>query len=173
MQNRIPYKISGGTSFFSRAEIKDMMAYLDVYKRQEYALVSGTHVAADIDLASKNVTGNLYNVWKKENTALQVDELNHELVKFNGTLANDGSIAGTATATAIKGNPEGVLKASLYGDKAQELGGLVASKDTTNNWGAAFGAKVQNNLYKAPDVYKRQGQSNLWRTGCRSAAPSF
>lgn len=46
----------------------------------------------------------------KTNTALQVDELNHELVKFNGTLANDGSIAGTATATAIKGNPEGVLK---------------------------------------------------------------
>jgi len=28
MTNRIPYRISGGTSFFSRAEIKDMMAYL-------------------------------------------------------------------------------------------------------------------------------------------------
>ncbi|WP_371187547.1 DNA helicase Rep [Thalassotalea maritima] len=28
MQNRIPYKISGGTSFFSRTEIKDIMAYL-------------------------------------------------------------------------------------------------------------------------------------------------
>ncbi|MCD9524518.1 DNA helicase Rep [Photobacterium carnosum] len=28
IQNRIPYNISGGTSFFSRAEIKDMMAYL-------------------------------------------------------------------------------------------------------------------------------------------------
>nr|MBP8772904.1 ATP-binding domain-containing protein [Aeromonadaceae bacterium] len=28
MQNRIPYRISGGTSFFSRTEIKDMMAYL-------------------------------------------------------------------------------------------------------------------------------------------------
>ncbi|TAA41013.1 DNA helicase Rep [Corallincola spongiicola] len=28
MTNRIPYKISGGTSFFSRAEIKDMMSYL-------------------------------------------------------------------------------------------------------------------------------------------------
>lgn len=27
-QNRIPYKISGGTSFFSRIEIKDIMAYL-------------------------------------------------------------------------------------------------------------------------------------------------
>ncbi|MDR9827842.1 DNA helicase Rep [Vibrio sp. FNV 38] len=30
MQNRVPYKISGGTSFFSRAEIKDIMAYLRV-----------------------------------------------------------------------------------------------------------------------------------------------
>jgi ATP-dependent DNA helicase Rep len=30
MQNRIPYKISGGTSFFSRVEIKDIMAYLKV-----------------------------------------------------------------------------------------------------------------------------------------------
>lgn len=30
MTNRIPYKISGGTSFFSRAEIKDMMSFLRV-----------------------------------------------------------------------------------------------------------------------------------------------
>lgn len=28
MQNRIPYKINGGTSFFARSEIKDIMAYL-------------------------------------------------------------------------------------------------------------------------------------------------
>ncbi len=28
IQNRIPYKISGGTSFFARSEIKDIMAYL-------------------------------------------------------------------------------------------------------------------------------------------------
>ena len=30
MTNRIPYKISGGTSFFARSEIKDIMAYLRV-----------------------------------------------------------------------------------------------------------------------------------------------
>ena len=28
MQNRSPYRISGGTSFFARSEIKDIMAYL-------------------------------------------------------------------------------------------------------------------------------------------------
>lgn len=35
MQNHIPYKISGGTSFFSRVEIKDMMAYLRVLVNQD------------------------------------------------------------------------------------------------------------------------------------------
>ncbi|PJG84217.1 DNA helicase Rep [Conservatibacter flavescens] len=35
MQNRIPYKISGGTSFFSRVEIKDMMAYLRLVVNQD------------------------------------------------------------------------------------------------------------------------------------------
>ncbi len=35
MQNRIPYKISGGASFFSRAEIKDMMAYLRLVVNQD------------------------------------------------------------------------------------------------------------------------------------------
>ena len=35
MQNRIPYKISGGISFFSRAEIKDMMAYLRLLVNQD------------------------------------------------------------------------------------------------------------------------------------------
>lgn len=34
MKNRIPYKISGGTSFFGRAEVKDTMAYLRVLTNQ-------------------------------------------------------------------------------------------------------------------------------------------
>lgn len=35
MSNRIPYKISGGVSFFGRAEIKDMMAYLRLLVNQD------------------------------------------------------------------------------------------------------------------------------------------
>lgn len=35
MQNRIPYKISGGTSFFAKAEIKDMLAYLRLVVNQD------------------------------------------------------------------------------------------------------------------------------------------
>ena len=35
MSNRIPYKISGGMSFFGRAEVKDIMAYLRVLVNQD------------------------------------------------------------------------------------------------------------------------------------------
>ncbi len=35
MQNRIPYRISGSTSFFARTEIKDMMAYLRLLVNQD------------------------------------------------------------------------------------------------------------------------------------------
>lgn len=35
LQNRIPYKISGGTSFFAKAEIKDMLAYLRLLVNQD------------------------------------------------------------------------------------------------------------------------------------------
>ena len=45
-----------------------------------------------------------------------------------------------------------MLKASLYGAQAQELGGVISSNDTANNWGASFGAKVQNTPYQAPAV---------------------
>lgn len=115
----------------------------------EYALVSGTRVAADIDLASKNVTGNLYNVWQETNTQQQVKEHNVELANFTGSLANNGSISGSATK---HNGDKGVLKASLYGAQAQELGGAIASKDPVKNWGASFGAKVQNATYVKPVV---------------------
>lgn len=35
MENRIPYRISGGTSFFARSEVKDIMAYLKLLVNQD------------------------------------------------------------------------------------------------------------------------------------------
>lgn len=109
------------------------------------ALVSGTHVAAKIDLATKNVTGNLYDVWSIDNKKTTQD-----IATFSGTLANSGEISGTSTRTLDKA--AGSFVANLYGDNAEELGGGIASNATAPNasWGATFGAKVQNALYVAP-----------------------
>lgn len=125
----------------------------------EYELISGTHVAADIDLASKNVTGNLYNVWEERNTQQQTKEHNVELANFTGSLANDGTISGSATKFD---NTKGMLKGSLYGARAQELGGAIASTDTSNNWGASFGAKVQNPVYVAPAPAPTPAPTPAW-----------
>ncbi|WGE90172.1 transferrin-binding protein-like solute binding protein [Actinobacillus arthritidis] len=106
-------------------------------------LVSGTHAKANIDLATKSVTGNLYDVWSVDGK-----EVNQNIAAFNGSLNNAGVIAGTSTRLADKA--EGSLNANLFGKNAEELGGALASKavDAKNSWGAAFGAKVQENLFK-------------------------
>lgn len=114
------------------------------------ALVSGTHVAANIDLATKNVTGNLYDVW---NTGVYNNETlkTNQLATFSGKLENDGSISGTSTRTDLGANATnkaGTLDANLFGNKAQELGGaLKGTNNETQTWGAVFGAKVQNAEY--------------------------
>lgn len=109
-------------------------------------LVSGTHVTAKVDLGTKAVTGSLYNNWFSSANNKVVPAT---LATFQGTLADNGNIAGTATSaqhnSAFK---EGVFGATLYGNKAQEMGGIVASnnKAVSNNlkataWGAVFGAE--------------------------------
>ncbi|BFU60565.1 MULTISPECIES: transferrin-binding protein-like solute binding protein [Rodentibacter] len=107
----------------------------------EQQLVSGTHVNANIDLATKQVTGNLYNTWE-HGVSGSKEYAKVELASFNGNLANNGSISGTSTRTVD--SAAGTFNASLFGAKATELGGAIASVDTTNNWGASFGAKLQN-----------------------------
>lgn len=48
-------------------------------------------------------------------------------------LNSDGSVAA-----------QGNFAGSLFGPNAEELGGTIASTDTYNNWGASFGAAIQN-----------------------------
>lgn len=109
------------------------------------ALVSGTHVAAKIDLATKNVTGNLYDVWSVGGVKTTQD-----IAQFSGSLANSGEITGTSTRVSDKA--AGSFAGNLFGKNAEELGGGIASKatDAAKSWGATFGAKVQNDLYNAP-----------------------
>ncbi|MDH2998311.1 hypothetical protein A1D22_01455 [Pasteurellaceae bacterium LFhippo2] len=110
-------------------------------------LVSGTHVHATVDLATKGVTGNLYDVWSVDGV-----KSNSDLAKFSGTLTNDGAIKGTSTR--LSDDAAGTFNANLFGAQAQELGGALASKatDAKNSWGAVFGAKVQQDKYVAPPV---------------------
>ncbi|MDX1392417.1 MAG: UvrD-helicase domain-containing protein, partial [Rheinheimera sp.] len=64
MTNRIPYKISGGTSFFSRSEIKDVMAYLRLVVNQDddNALLRIINVPRrEIGAATLQQIGNLAN----------------------------------------------------------------------------------------------------------------
>ena len=109
-------------------------------------LVSGTHATAQIDLASSAVNGRLYNVWHYSN-GQESKDVTDNLANFNGTLANNGSIVGVSNKLAKDGKSveaSGSFVASLFGPKGEELGGTIASSDTYQNWGASFGAAVQN-----------------------------
>lgn len=116
-----------------------------VYGNVDYekpALVSGTHATANIDLATRNVTGSLYDVWE-----IGGNKYAQDIATFKGTLANSGEIDGTSTR--VQDKAAGSFTANLYGTKAEELGGGVASNATEANksWGAVFGAQIQNPAY--------------------------
>lgn len=118
-----------------------------VYGKADYikpVLVSGTHATANIDLATRNVTGSLYDVW-----AIGDKKVAQDIATFKGTLANSGEIDGTSART--QDNAAGSFTANLYGTKAEELGGGVASKATADkeSWGAVFGAQIQNPAHTA------------------------
>lgn len=110
--------------------------------------VSGTHVAAKVNLTTRKVNdGELYNVY-------QINGKNEKdvLVKFNGDLKANGNAVGTSelyyngTVKDDAVNKAGTFAATLFGNKGladTELGGVVASNNAEKDykWGAVFGAK--------------------------------
>ncbi|WP_028862324.1 DNA helicase Rep [Psychromonas aquimarina] len=65
MENRIPYRISGGTSFFARSEVKDIMAYLKllVNHDDENAFIRVVNKPArGIGAATREKLGNYANL---------------------------------------------------------------------------------------------------------------
>ncbi|MGX2970504.1 transferrin-binding protein-like solute binding protein [Ursidibacter sp. B-7004-1] len=116
-------------------------------------LFSGTHVTAEVNLANNDVHGVLYNVWRYGQDD-NVDNLKYTTAKdfnlatFSGKLYNNGYITGGSKRTVD--GAAGSFDAQLFGGRAVELGGSVASNSTTDSWGAAFGAKVQNGVRQGP-----------------------
>ncbi|SSY70997.1 HupA family protein [Alysiella crassa] len=107
-------------------------------------LISGTHVTANVNLGNGNVDGNLFNRWYSSAETENNGVKNVKLVEFNGKLADNGNIAGTATnLTKEVGDKfrSGLFGATLYGANAKEMGGTVASTEKgTGEWLAVFGA---------------------------------
>lgn len=106
-------------------------------------LISGTHIQANVDLATKLVDGNVYNVWGlvKDNNMDTLTKVEAPLVGFNGTLADNGNIAGTAQ-NYTKNYAPGVFNATIFGAKGEEMGGTIVSANPEKlQWGLSFGAK--------------------------------
>lgn len=113
-----------------------------------YKLSSGTHVDAEIKLATGTVTGELYNVWSKSVAGNPAENIKVSLATFDGKLENNGSLVGSSTRAFD--SAKGAFTGSLFGANATELGGAIASTATEadKNWGASFGAKLQNKAYQ-------------------------
>lgn len=125
-------------------------------------LLSGTHVKAKVNLATKAVDGSLYDVWSYGNRRSADGFKAHyenQLATFTGSVDANGTISGTSqrlgnvnTKDGIVGQ-EGVFNASLFGGHAQELGGELSSVNAEAgkaSWGAVFGAHVQEVPFVAP-----------------------
>lgn len=116
-------------------------------------LISGNHVHAKVDFGEKKVDGSIFNSWyvgSESDPKMKVQP--STLVSFGGTLADNGNIAGNSVY--LKNNTTGTFGATLFGEKAEEMGGVVASHDKTegNRWGAVFGAIREKDKAVAPGL---------------------
>lgn len=101
-------------------------------------LIEGTRVKATVDLDTNKVTGSLYNTWYIDKNARDID-----VVTFEGAVGKSGSMYGTST-NVTDNDSKGMFAATLYNEKATEMGGVVASNlhDEKHQWGAVFGAAL-------------------------------
>ena len=123
--NRIPYKISGGTSFFGRAEIKDIMAYLRVLVNQDddTALLRIINTPTrGIGRATLEKIGNLAN-HKKASLfdAVMAPELPHILSgKSLEAVQKFGRWMVELSDEAVRGDTKSVLRDLIKGSKYEE-----------------------------------------------------
>ena len=112
----------------------------------------GNFVKAEADLATKKLTGYVYNAWLLDQNKAEVKE--DRLVTFEGNIVGNSAF-GSAARTYVTGD-KADFRASFFGDKAEELGGSfnsvhsIPSNGTaqafgsaygTGDWGGVFGAR--------------------------------
>ena len=132
----------GINNAFSRADKQNNVPTALRGTTQEY-LISGNHIRADVDLSTKEVDGNVYNRWGLVHNN-RIDEnfkvVETPLVGFQGRLADNGNIAGTAQ-NFTQGNASGILSATIFGPNGEEMGGTIVSDNPAKvQWGLSFGA---------------------------------
>ncbi len=130
MQNRIPYKISGGTSFFSRPEIKDLLAYLRVLTNP------------DDDSAFLRIV----NTPKREIGPATLKKLGEYYAKaIHDKYGDDFDVL---FGPAYKGIPLGVVTAiaysELYGKEVRYCSDRKEEKDHGADKGSFLGSKLKD-----------------------------
>lgn len=154
----------GVNNAFSRADKNNHVPTALRSTTQEF-LMSGNHVRANVDLNTKLVDGNVYNRWglvrnNRIDDTFQVVET--PLVGFEGKLADNGNIAGTAT-NFTQGNAPGILSATIFGPKGEEMGGTIVSDNPAKvQWGVAFGA---TNINSPATTVLKPGNSSIFNPG--------
>lgn len=119
----------------------------------------GDFVEARYNTATDSVNGTVYNFVRETSTAADsagTEFQKNDLITFAGNVKGN-TVFGTAVAKAtVNGvNQQGDLKASFFGNNAQELAGNITSttqQDVYSNtkWGSVFGA--QRTIVTPPTV---------------------
>ena len=102
----------------------------------------GNLVQANVDIATKKITGSVFNVWTLNNGAKDIYRKD-DLVTFKGNI--NGNTAKGESQLAYGSKDKGAFKGSFFGAQAQEFGGSLNSIDDglygKAAWGGVFGTQ--------------------------------
>lgn len=103
----------------------------------------GNFVQANVDIADRDITGSIFNVWNITDTDGSTIFVKDDLITFEGDI-NGNTAKGTSTL-AYGDKDTGAFKGSFYGTTAQEFGGSVNAIDDDlydkATWGGVFAAQ--------------------------------
>ena len=132
------------------------------YGGSEGQLGLGNFVKAEADLATKKLTGYVYNAWLLDQNKAEVKE--DRLVTFEGNIVGNSAF-GSADRFYVAGDDKADFRASFFGDKAEELGGSfnsvhsIPSNGTAQSYGSAYGTGDWGGVFGA----RQAGSGNTFQ----------